>query len=51
MIIPLTEKLQGFDLAPERGLELISSPGEAEVVDFALGDTQVVMIFDKALDI
>ncbi len=37
--------------APERGLELISSPGEAEVVDFSLGDTHVVMIFDKALDI
>ena len=36
---------------PARGLELISSPGEADVVDFALGETQVVMIFDRELDI
>ena len=37
--------------SPERGLELISSPGQAEVVDFSVGETHVVMIFDKALDI
>jgi hypothetical protein len=36
---------------PARGLELISSPGDADVVDFALGETQVVMIFDRELDI
>ncbi len=36
---------------PARGIELLSSPGDAEVVDFALGETQVVMIFDAELDI
>jgi RNA polymerase sigma factor (sigma-70 family) len=36
---------------PVRGIELLSSPGDAEVVDFAIGDAQIVMIFDKELDI
>ena len=36
---------------PVRGLELISTPGQAEVVDFAIGDAQVVMIFNKDFDI
>ena len=36
---------------PVRGVELLSSPGEAEVVELAIGDAQVVMIFDKELDI
>jgi hypothetical protein len=33
------------------GVELISSPGEAQVVELSIGGTQVVMIFDEALDI
>lgn len=38
-------------LAPPRGIELMSSPGRAEVVDVEVGGTRVVMIFDKELKI
>ena len=37
--------------APSEGIELISSPGEAQVMEFTVGETQVVMIFDEAMDI
>jgi hypothetical protein len=37
--------------APAEGIELISSPGDAQVMEFTVGETQVVMIFDEALDI
>ena len=37
--------------APAGGVELISSPGEAQVLELTIGDTQVTMIFDEALDI
>lgn len=37
--------------APSGGIELISSPGDAQVMEFAVGETQVVMIFDESLDI
>ena len=33
------------------GIELISSPGEAQVLELSVGETQVVMIFDDELDI
>ena len=33
------------------GVQLISSPGEAQVMELSIGETQVVMIFDEALDI
>ncbi len=33
------------------GVELLSSPGSARVVDLAVGDTQVVMIFDERLNL
>ena len=33
------------------GIQLISSPGEAQVMELSIGETQVVMIFDEALDI
>jgi len=36
---------------PLHSVELISSPGEAQLVDFAIGDIQVVMIIDQELDI
>ena len=32
-------------------VELLESPGQAELLDLQLGDTQVVMIFDRELDI
>lgn len=34
-----------------RSIEVLETPGTAEIVDFAVGDTQVVMIFDEELDI
>jgi hypothetical protein len=37
--------------APSEGIELISSPGDAQVMEFTVGDTQILMIFDEALDI
>lgn len=36
---------------PLADVEVISTPGEARVIDLSVGDTQVVMIFDAALDI
>ena len=49
---PLTEPLSSPDYpAPLRSVQLISSPGEAQVVDFSVGDYQVVMIIDRELDI
>lgn len=36
---------------PAGEIFLISSPGEAQVVDLTVGETQVVMIFDEALDL
>ena len=37
--------------APAGGVQLISSPGEAQVLELTIGETQVTMIFDEALDI
>jgi hypothetical protein len=36
---------------PAGGVELISTPGDAQVMELAIGETKVVMIFDEALDI
>ena len=36
---------------PVRGIELLSSPGVAQVVDLEVGGNQVMMIFDKELDL
>jgi len=36
---------------PAGQIQLISSPGTAQVLDLTVGDTRVVMIFDEALDI
>lgn len=36
---------------PRAGVEVLSSPGTAHVVDLAVGETQVVMIFDEGLDL
>ncbi len=35
----------------EPGIQLVASPGEAQVVDLKFGETQVLMIFDEALDL
>jgi hypothetical protein len=57
-VTPVTsDSFPGLDHAvteqtdPPRSVELISSPGDAQLVDFAIGDIQVVMIFDQELDI
>jgi len=34
---------------PAAGVELLSSPGAARVVDLTVGETQVVMIFDERI--
>jgi len=36
---------------PLADVEVISTPGESRVIDLSVGDIQVVMIFDAALDI
>lgn len=57
-VIPVaSDKLPGLDQAatkstvPLRSVELISSPGEAQLVNFNIGDIQVLMIIDQELDI
>ena len=37
--------------APVGGIRVLSSPGDAQVLDLSVGETQVVMIFDKELEI
>ena len=37
--------------ASSPGVQVLDSPGEAQVVDFAVGDMRVVMIFDEALEL
>lgn len=49
-----TAEIQRFleDRAPVEGVEILSSPGDSpEVLDLAVGDTQIVMIFDEALEL
>jgi len=38
-------------VTPAASLTLLDSPGEARVMDLTMGDTQVVMIFDRELDL
>ena len=38
-------------VAPYGTVELLSSPGEAQVLDLRVGGTQVVMIFDEDLEL
>lgn len=40
-----------LDARPRGTLALLESPGEAEVVDLAVGENQVVMIFDQEFDL
>jgi predicted anti-sigma-YlaC factor YlaD len=39
------------EITPPATLTLLESPGEARVMDLTMGDTQVVMIFDRELDL
>ena len=48
--VPVASKLAG----PPRDraeVDVLSSPGSAQVVDLAVGDAQIVMIFDEGLDL
>lgn len=40
-----------LDARPRGTLALLESPGRAEVVDLAVGENQVVMIFDQEFDL
>jgi hypothetical protein len=46
-----TSRVEPLLAEPRAGVELLSSPGTARVVDLTVGDTQVVMIFDEGLDL
>lgn len=49
---PTPVAFQGPDGVPDRaGVQLLTSPGAAQVVDLTVGDTQVVMIFDDQLEL
>lgn len=56
----LAAALTGVTLIPQTGtdssadspaFELLSSPGQAQVVDLSVGDIQIMMIFDEAIDL
>ena len=46
-----TETPLELDARPRGTLALLESPGEAEVFDLAVGDRQVVMIFDQEFEL
>ncbi len=61
---PADEAWRAEDTAPRRlavqpaerefpggAFEILSSPGEAQVLDLSVGETQIVMIFDEELEI
>jgi hypothetical protein len=50
-VTPIEIEAAAAQPAPMHSVELISSPGEAQLVDFTIGDIQVVMIIDRELDI
>ncbi|MDX1389301.1 MAG: hypothetical protein R3344_08925 [Acidobacteriota bacterium] len=41
----------GLDAAPRSTVTVIDSPGDAQLVDLTVGETQVVMIFDREMDL
>lgn len=57
LVEPRVETLEAFaepppgPSLPHPGIDLIESPGTAQVLDLSVGETQFVMIFDEALDI
>jgi hypothetical protein len=50
-IVDPAAALERFDREPVTGVELLDSPGSGQLVNVSVGETQVVMIFDEALDI
>ena len=54
-LVPRVEEVeppQGpVDSVPRATVMVLESPGQAQVVDLALGETQVVMIFDQELEL
>jgi len=47
----VAEREAGTEALPAQGVEVISSPGAAQVLELSVGETQVVMIFDEAMEI
>ena len=45
------DEAAGVAAAPRATVTLIDSPGEAQLVDLAVGETQIVMIFDREMDL
>ena len=45
------EAVPSVESEPSMMIELLSSPGTAQVLDLSVGETQLIMIFDEALDI
>ncbi len=45
------EVVAEFHARPRATVTVINSPGEARVIDLAIGETQVVMIFDREMDL
>ena len=48
---PATALAVQHEPSPMAGVRLLSTPGDAQVMELAIGEMQVVMIFDEALDI
>jgi hypothetical protein len=40
-----------YGITPGAQVVLLDSPGEAQVMDLTVGETQIVMIFDREFDI
>lgn len=47
----VVERIEQGEGRPTEGVEVISSPGAAQVLELSVGETQVVMIFDEAMEI
>jgi hypothetical protein len=43
--------IERFDREPVTGVELLDSPSSGQLVNVSVGETQITMIFDEALDI
>jgi hypothetical protein len=50
-IVDPAAALERFDREPVTGVELLDSPGSGQLVNVSVGEAQVAMIFDEALDI
>ena len=49
--VAVVERIEQGEPRPTEGVEVISSPGAAQILELSVGETQVVMIFDEAMKI